>query len=105
MNTTVLKKIESAWVRLDWSEWVRRMPLSNKDLEQMLDIVDNFKTNRRAKELALCKFRFMPAYVCVLRTEFKLFLEWLYSECIKREMYEECQRIMDIRIKLNYDKV
>jgi hypothetical protein len=81
------------------------MPLSNKDLEQMLDIIDNFKTNRRAKELALCKFRFMPAYVCVLRSEFKQFLEWLYGEFIRREMYEECQRVMDIRIKLNYDKV
>jgi len=100
MNTTVLKKIESAWVRLDWSEWISRMPLSDKDLWQMLDIIDNFKTNKRAKELALCKFRFMPAYVCVVREEYGAFLDWIYAEFIKREMYESCQKVLDIKGKI-----
>lgn len=100
MMTSVLKKIESGWVRIDWSETIDRLNLSQSDLETIVDLIDNFKKNRKAKDLVICKYRYLPAYVCVEKKEFGKLLDWICSESIRKEWYETCQRIMEIKTKL-----
>jgi len=100
MNITVLNKIESGWVKLDWSEWIDRINLSDADLEAVVDTIDNFKKNKRAKELAIFKFRFMPAYITVEKKDYAALLDTICNILIKRELYEGCQRIMEIKQKL-----
>ena len=100
MNITVLNKLESGWVKLNWSEWIDRIALSDKDLESMIDMIDNFKRNRRARELVLCKFKYMPAYVTVERNEYGALLDKICGILISRELYEGCQRIIEIKTKL-----
>lgn len=100
MITSVLKKIESGWIRLDWSEWIDRARLSDDDLDTIVDLIDNFKRNRKAKDIVICKYRFLPAYICVEKKQFADLLDWICSESIRRERYETCQRIMEIKTKL-----
>jgi hypothetical protein len=100
MNITVLNKIESGWVKLDWSEWIDRLTLSDKDLETIIDTIDNFKRNRRARELVLCKFKYLSAYVTVERNEYGALLDKICGILISRELYEGCQRIMKIKEEL-----
>ena len=97
MITSVLKKIESGWIRLDWSEYIDRLVLSVDDMETIVDLIDNFKKNRKAKDIVICKYRFLPAYVCVEKREFGKLLDWICTESIRRESYETCQRIMEIK--------
>ena len=105
MITTVLKKIESGWVRLDWSDYIDRLNLSQSDLETIVDLINNFKRNRKAKDIVICKYRFLPAYICVVKSDFTKLLDWICSEAIRREWYETCQRIMEIKKEMGYDKV
>ncbi len=100
MITSVLKKIESGWIRLDWQDYIDKLPLTDSDLETVVDLIDNFKLNRKAKDIAICKYRFLPGYVCVVKAEFGKLLDWICSESIRRERYETCQRIMEIKKKL-----
>ena len=97
MITSVLDKIESAWIRLDWSDYVDRLKLNPEQIESIVDTLDTFKRNRKAKDLIIFKYRQMPAYVCVLREEFGELLDWCYTECIKRESYEICQKIVELK--------
>ena len=97
MITSVLDKIESAWIRLDWREYVDRLKLTPEQIESVIETIDTFKRNRKAKDLIIFKYRQMPAYVCVVREEFGELLDWFYAECIKRESYEICQKIVDIK--------
>jgi hypothetical protein len=97
MITSVLKKIESGWIRLDWAEYIHRLKLSGDDLETIVDLVDNFKRNRKAKDIVITKYRFLPGYVCVVKPEFGKLLDWIYEECIKREKYETCGRILEVK--------
>jgi hypothetical protein len=105
MITTVLKKIESGWVRLDWSDYIDRLNLSQSDLETIVDLINNFKRNRKAKDIVICKYRYLPAYVCVEKGDFVRLLDWICSESIRREWYETCQRIMVIKKEMGYEQV
>jgi len=100
MNITVLNKIESGWVKLDWSEWIDRVVLSDADLDSIIDVIDNFKRNRRAKEVAVCKFKYMPAYVTVVRKDYGALLDKICEILISRELYEGCQRIIKLKTEL-----
>jgi hypothetical protein len=97
MITSVLKKIESGWIRLDWAEYIQRLKLSDDDLETIVDLVDNFKRNRKAKDIVVAKYRFLPGYICVIKPEFGELLNWIYEESIRRERYETCQRILEVK--------
>ena len=97
MITSVLKKIESGWIRLDWHDYIQKLKLSDDELETIVDLIDNFKKNRKAKDIVICKYRFLPAYICVLKSEFGQLLEWINQECIRRERYETCGRILEIK--------
>lgn len=105
MITTVLKKIESGWIRLDWSDYIDRLNLSQSDLETIVDLVNNFKRNRKAKDIVICKYRYLPAYVCVEKREFGKLLDWICTESIRREWYETCQRIMVIKKEMGYEQI
>lgn len=104
MNITVLNKIESGWIKLDWSEWIDRIKLSDNDLETILDIIDNFKGNKRTKEIVICRFKYLSAYVTVGRPDYVKLLDWIYDRLIERELYEKCNTVLNIKTKL-YDKV
>ena len=105
MMTSVLKKIESGWVRVDWSEAVDHLNLSQSELDTIVDLVNNFKRNRRAKDIVICKYKYLPAYVCVEKKEFGRLLDWICSESIRKEWYETCQRIMDIKKEMGYEQI
>jgi len=105
MITSVLKKIESGWVRLDWSDYMDRLNLTDDQLDTIVNTLDNFKRNRKAKDLVICKYRYLPAYVCVEKREFPKLLDWICSESIHRESYEICQKIMRIKKEMGYEQV
>lgn len=100
MNIKALNKLESAWLRLDWREWLVDRILSSKELMELVDIVDVFKTNRQTKDLVIAKLKFHPAYVCVSREEYVEFLDWICNRCIESELYECCAKTQRIKEKL-----
>ena len=105
MITSVLKKIESGWIRLNWSDYIDRLNLSQSDLETIIDLINNFKRNRKAKDIVICKYRFLPAYICVEKSEFNRLLDWINRKAISNEWYETCQRIMVIKKEMGYEQV
>ena len=40
-----------------------------------------------------------------IKNDFTKLLDWICSEAIRREWYETCQRIMEIKKEMGYDKV
>lgn len=100
MNIKALNKLESAWVKLDWYEWLSDRNLTDTELISLIDIVDVFKSNRQAKEIVLAKLKSLPAYVCVRREEYPDLLDWICSRCIESELYEYCSKTQKIKEKL-----
>ena len=100
MNTSVLAKIESGWINLHWKDYIDKLKLSNDEMDSLLGVIGAFKSNRRAKELAVIKYRYLPAYITVKRNEYVEFLDWVYNELVKREMYEHCTILLEIKGKL-----
>jgi hypothetical protein len=100
MNITVLKKIESGWINLNWKEYIDKVKLSNDDIDTLIGVIDAFKGNKRAIELAVVKYRHLPAYITVKRDEYIDFLDWIYNQLIEREMYETCKKLIEIKRKL-----
>jgi hypothetical protein len=100
MNITVLDKIEKAWVKLNWREYIDTIQLNNDQLDTLIGLVDNFKSNRRAKEIVLFKYKKMPVYVTIVNSEYVDLLDWIYSKAIHRELYEQCDRILKLKTKL-----
>jgi len=100
MNVTVLNKIESGWVRLNWKDYIDKVPFKKSDLETMVDLVDNFKGNRKVKELVLFKFRRLSAYAVISKSEFPELLDWVFDQFIKLELYEYCPRLLELKAKL-----
>lgn len=105
MMVTVLDKIESGWIRLDWRDWLVRYKLDTDQLETILDIVDNFKRNRRAKDIVICRVDRIPAYVCAYRGDWRELLDWICDRAAEREDYEVCQRILGIQNGISYEQV
>lgn len=109
MNVTILSKLERGWIRMNWKSAIRRNKLSLEQLEALVDKVDNFKSNRGAKEIILYKYKVLPIYVTIFRKEYPLLLEYLLQRFITLESYEICSRIVKLQKKLkqyayfNYD--
>ena len=97
MNVKVLDKIERAWIRYDWKEICDRVKFSNDEVDTLIGMIDLFKKNRSAKELVAFKYRTLPAYAVVEKSEYPVFLDWMYRVCIDREMYEHCKRIIELK--------
>ena len=100
MNIKVLDKIESAWISWNWKESIGRIEFTDDQLDTLFSTIDNFKSNRGAKELALCKYQRLPVYITIVRGDYGEFLDWLYEKCIDRELYELCKRIVELKTKL-----
>ena len=100
MNVTILNKLEKGWVRMSWKSAIRKNKLSSEELESLIDKVDNFKSNRSAKEIILYKYKVLPIYVTIYREEYPQLLEYLLSKFVKIERYELCIRVVKLQIKL-----
>ena len=100
MNITALEKLEKGWVTLDWRTHLDRMKLSETNLTELVDKLNNWKSNRRCKEIVLIKYKHLPAYVTLPRKDFKSMGEWLMNRLTTLELYEECARLHKISNKL-----
>lgn len=100
MNIKVLDKIESAWISWDWKDSIDRIWFTDDQLDTLYSTIANFRSNRGAKELALCKYQRLPVYITIVKSEYGEFLDWLYERCIDRELYELCKRIVELKSKL-----
>jgi len=100
MNISVLDKLEKGWVSLDWSIHLIRMKLSPNQLSELIDKLDNWKSNKSCKTIILIKYKVLPAYITLNRSDFKKLANYLMDILIKKEMYEECARLQSIMNKL-----
>jgi hypothetical protein len=100
MNISVLDKLEKGSILLDWSTYLVRMNLTSNQLSKLIDKLDNWKSNRRCKEIILVKYKSMPVYVTLKRGEFKKMSDWLMTRLTELEMYEECAKLHSIKNKL-----
>lgn len=96
MNVSVLDKLEKGWIQLDWSTYLIRMNLKEKHLIELIDKLDNWKSNNSFETIILMRYKVLPAYITLHRSEFKDISYYLMSVLIKREMYEECSRLQSI---------
>ena len=96
MNLTALQKLEKSYIKLDWKEYINRVELTKDHMETIIDMIDVFKSNKRAKELVVFRFQGIPAYVTIKREEFVEILDWMYEQMIKKEFFENCKRIKDL---------
>ena len=93
MNISALHKLEKGWITLDWSKYLNRVNLSSKNLSVFVDTLDNWKSNKSCKEVVLIKYKTMPVYITIKRTDFSSMGKWLMDKLLKLEMYEECSRL------------
>jgi len=100
MNVSVLNKLEKGWISLDWSIYLVRMNLNSKQLSELVDKLDNWKSNKSCKSIILVKYKVLPAYIILNRTDFKKMGKYLMDIMVKKEMYEECARLQSIMNKL-----
>lgn len=100
MNVSILNKLEKGWVSLDWNIYLPNVKLSNKNLSELVDKLDNWKSNRKCKEIILIKYKSMPAYITLKREDFKSMSKWLMDRLTALEMYEECAKLHSIKSKL-----
>jgi hypothetical protein len=100
MNVSALYKLEKGWITLDWSKQLDRVQLSPKHLSELVDKLDNWKSNRRCKEIVLIKYKKLPVYITIHRSDFKSMADWLLNKLSGLEIYEECARIQKIYNKL-----
>jgi hypothetical protein len=96
MNIKVLDKLESGYIKLTWIEYINRANLKPEDLEKIVDVIDNFKHKHTAKELVIFKLKIMPVYVTIKKRDYINILEWIKNKFIELEMYEKCERIINI---------
>jgi hypothetical protein len=100
MNISALHKLEKGWITLDWSKYLNRVNLSSKNLSELVDTLDNWKSNKKCVEIVLVKYKTMPVYITLKRTDFSSMSKWLLGKLTKLEMYEECARLHSILNKL-----
>jgi hypothetical protein len=98
MNISVLKKLESGYVKLHWKTQCHKFNIN--DLETIVDIIDNFKSKSNVKELIIAKFKIIPAYVYIMPKDYIFVLKWICQKYIDAEMYEECSRLQFLINKL-----
>ena len=100
MNITVLEKLEKGCVSLDWNKYLPKVKLSKQNLSELVDKLDNWKSNRKCREIILIKYKSLPVYITLKREEFKSMGKWLMSRLTELEMYEECAKLHSIKDKL-----
>lgn len=100
MNVSILDKLAKGWISLDWSKYLIKMNLTESQLSELVDKLDNWKSNKSCKSIILMKYKVLPAYIILNRSDFKRFSIFLLEILTKREMYEECARISKISNKL-----
>jgi hypothetical protein len=100
MNISALEKLEKGWVTLDWKTHLDRMKLSESNLSELVDKLNNWKSNRTCNEIVLIKYKHIPVYITLKRDEFKPMGEWLMNRLTKLELYEDCARLHKIWNKL-----
>jgi len=100
MNISVLDKLEKGSILLDWSTYLVRMNLTSKHLSELIDKLDNWKFNKSCKTIILIKYKVLPAYIILNRSDFKNLANYLMGVMVKKEMYEECTRLQLIINKL-----
>jgi hypothetical protein len=100
MNITALNKLENSWVKWDWSDKLIDMPIKPKYLSQLIDVLDNWKSNKRCKEVVIMKYKSLPAYISLKRTDFVKMSDWLMKRLTELELYEECSRLNSIKNEL-----
>ena len=99
MNISVLHKLEKGCITFHWSR-LNRIQLTPKHLSEFVDKLDNWKSNRKCKEIILVKYKVLPVYITLKREEFKKMGEWLMNRLTELEMYEDCHRLYKIQNKL-----
>jgi len=100
MNITILEKLEKGWISLDWNIYLPKVRLTNKNLSELVDKLDNWKSNKNCKEIILVKYKVLPAYITLKREDFKSMSKWLLGRLTQLEMYEECAKLHSIKNKL-----
>lgn len=100
MNIKALDKLEKGYVKWDWKDYIHRSNLTVSDLELIIDKIDNFKSNKSAKELVLFKLKNQPIYITVVKGEYSELLEWIKVRLVQTEDYELCSRITLLKTKL-----
>lgn len=97
MNITVIEKLEKGWIKGDWKEYLHRAKLGKEDLFEILDKVERFKSNRSAKEIILFRYKGLPVYVTISRSEYPQLLDWLMDRFLREEWYEGCSKCTTIK--------
>lgn len=100
MNISAINKLEKGSILLDWSTYLIRMDLTSNQLSELIDKLDNWKSNKSCKTIILIKYKVLPAYITLNRSDFKKLANHLMNIMVKREMYEECARLHSIINKL-----
>jgi hypothetical protein len=99
MNVKVLERLEKGWIRF---EWERMKPgVSAHVMWTIVDTIDRFYKNKSVKELVIVKYKRIPAYITLVRADYIPVLDWIQSEFIKLEMYEECGKIEKLKTDIN----
>jgi hypothetical protein len=94
MNIKVLSKLESGYVKLHWKS--QRHKFNINDLETIVDIIDNFKYKSNVVELIISKFKIVPAYVYIKKSDYIPVLKWIIDRYVMVEMYERCDRVKEL---------
>ena len=100
MYITVLEKLEKGWISLEWRKYLHKVNMSKQNLSELVDKLDNWKSNKKCKEIILIKYKSMPVYITLKREDFKSMGKWLMSRLTELEMYEECAKLHSIKNKL-----
>jgi len=100
MNITFLEKLEKGWISLEWRKYLHKVNMSKQNLSELVDKLDNWKSNKKCKEIILIKYKSMPVYITLKREDFKSMGKWLMSRLTELEMYEECAKLHSIKNKL-----
>jgi hypothetical protein len=100
MNLSVLNTLERGYVKLHWHEYIERVQLTIEHLETIVDMINNFKSNKSAKELVVFRFQNIPAYIIIKKSEYIDILNWIHERALTLEIYELCKKIIDIKKSL-----
>jgi hypothetical protein len=100
MNLSVLNTLERGYVKLHWHEYIERVQLTIEHLETIVDMINNFKSNKSAKELVVFRFQNIPAYITIKKSEYIDILNWIHKRALTLEIYELCKKIIDIKKSL-----
>lgn len=100
MNLSVLNTLERGYVKLHWYDYIERVHLTVEHLETIVEMIDNFKSNKSAQELIVFRFENIPAYITIKKSEYSHLLNWIHERALILEVYSLCKKIMDVKKSL-----